>query len=117
MSSHQLSNYLRSYRKRTGLSQDDVAFLMGVESGAKVCRYERFARVPNLRTAFAYEVIFDTPASELFGGCYQQIEKQVTQRAIRLLRRITKNRSIHGESKNARFLLSMVPDSRPTKAH
>src|SRR4051812_34347003 len=81
MSSTPLPNYLRSYRKRSGLSQDEVAFLLGTQSGAKVCRYERFVREPSLATALAYEAIFQRPASELFGGLYQEIEKKVAGRA------------------------------------
>ena len=81
MSSTSLPNYLRSHRKRLGLSQDEVAFLLGSQSGAKVSRYERFARGASLETALALEAIFQKPASELFGGLYQEIEKQVVARA------------------------------------
>jgi len=87
MSSPQLPNYLRANRKRLALSQEDVAFLLGTQSGAKVCRYERFAREPNLETAFAYEAIFQRSARELFGGLYQKIEKAVVERAKALARR------------------------------
>jgi DNA-binding XRE family transcriptional regulator len=82
-----LPNYLRASRKRLALSQDDVAFLLGVECGAKVCRYERFARVPNLECALACEVIFQRPASELFAGLYQKIERQIAKRAESLLQK------------------------------
>src|SRR5688572_4692979 len=81
MISPQLPNYLRANRKRLALSQDEVAFLLGTQSGAKVCRYERFAREPSLETAFAFEAIFQKPAHELFGGLYQKIEKEVAVRA------------------------------------
>jgi len=81
MSSTRLSNYLRSNRKRLALSQDEVAFLLGVKSGTKVCRYERFTRQPTLETALAFEVMFQKPVSELFGGLYQEVEEDVTARA------------------------------------
>lgn len=81
MSSSQLPNYLRSHRKRLALSQEEVAYLLGVQSGAKVSRYEQFARQPSLETAFAFEVIFQRSASELFGGLYQKVEREVTARA------------------------------------
>ena len=54
---------------------------MGTQSGAKVCRYERFVREPSLETALAYEAIFQRPVRELFGGLYQRIEKEVAARA------------------------------------
>ncbi len=81
MTSSQLPNYLRANRKRLALSQDEVAFLLGTRSGAKVCRNERFVREPSLETAFAYEVIFQKPARELFGGLYHRIEQEVAARA------------------------------------
>src|SRR5207253_2299098 len=77
----QLPNYLRSNRKRLALSQEDVAFLLGTQGGAKVCRYERFAREPSLETALAFEAIFQRPASELFGGLYQKVQQKVAARA------------------------------------
>src|SRR5437867_11982887 len=78
---HRLSNYLRTHRKRVGLSQDDVAFLLGCRSGAKVSRYERLARRPSLETAFAYEAVFGVPARELFAGVYEKVEEQIKKRA------------------------------------
>lgn len=76
-----LPNYLRANRKRLALSQEDVAFLLGKEGGAKVSRYERFAREPNLETALACELIFQRAVCELFSGLYQRIEREVAARA------------------------------------
>ena len=85
MNSTQLPNYLRANRKRLALSQDEVAFLLGTKSGAKVCRYERFVREPSLRTALAYEAIFQRSVSELFSGLYRQAEQDVAERAKTLI--------------------------------
>jgi transcriptional regulator with XRE-family HTH domain len=79
--SRKLQNYVRTYRKRAGLSQDEMAQLLGCRSGAKVSRYERFARQPTLETAFAYEAVFGAPAHELFGGVYEQSLAAIQQRA------------------------------------
>ena len=81
MTSHYLLNYLRSNRKRLALTQDDVAFLLGIQSGAKVCRHETFVCEPSLATALAYEVISQRPARELFAGLFKKIEREVAQRA------------------------------------
>lgn len=89
MSSH-LPNYVRAQRKRLGLSQADVAVLLGAESGAKVCRYERFAREPSLRTALACEALFQTSVSELFAGLYEVAEREVARRAKVLCRQTAK---------------------------
>lgn len=81
MASSPLTNYLRKHRKRLGLSQDEVAFLLGTQSGTRVCRNERFVREPSLETALAYEVIFQQPIRELFRGLFRKIEKEVAARA------------------------------------
>lgn len=84
MTSSRFSNYLRANRKRLTLSQDEVAFLLGAQSGAKVSRYERFAREPSLKTALAYQVICQQPVSELFRGLYEEVESEVSERARQL---------------------------------
>ena len=76
-----LHNYLRTYRKRAGFSQADVAFLLGCAGGSKVSRYERFAREPALKAALAYSVVFGVPLQELFAGVHAKIEQTIVKRA------------------------------------
>lgn len=90
--SSKLTHYLRTYRKRSGLSQQEVAFLLGCRSGAKVSRYERFVREPSLRAAMACEVIFHAKLKELFAGIYEQAERNVAKRARMLVRRLAGHR-------------------------
>src|SRR2546429_9576493 len=68
MATHKLENYLRTYRKRSGLTQREVAFLVGCRNGAQVSRYEKRRRLPPLRTALACEAAFGVPVAELFAG-------------------------------------------------
>jgi transcriptional regulator with XRE-family HTH domain len=73
--------YLLSYRKRSALSQGEVAFLLGIRSGSKISHYERFNREPGLQTALAYEAIYQKPVSELFPGLFEKIQREVKARA------------------------------------
>jgi transcriptional regulator with XRE-family HTH domain len=82
-----LPNYLRTYRKRSYFSQDEVAFLLGCKNGSKVSRYENFSRRPTPETIFAYEIIFRVPVRELFAGIYQNVEGDVLRRAQLLVRK------------------------------
>lgn len=112
--SSRLPNYLRSSRKRLGLSQEEVAFLLGATNGAKVCRYERFSRRPSLETALACEVIFRTPARELFSGLYQRVNREVSERAKVLAHRIQRcPPTTHMQQKNA-ALRSIVAQKAKT---
>lgn len=91
-----LPNYLRTHRKRVALSQEEVAFMLGVngmDKGIKVSRDENLSREPSLRTALAYEAIYGRPVRELFAGLYEQVEQNVAKRAKLLsFRKITKRR-------------------------
>ena len=81
MRAHKLPNYLRTYRKRLGFSQDEMAFLLRLHDGPKVCHYERYRLTPSLETALSYEVIFKTPVKELVRGMYRKVERSVAARA------------------------------------
>lgn len=79
-----LPNYLRTNRKHISLSQEEVAFLLGIkgmDKGGKVSRDENHARTPTLETALAYEAIYGKPIRELFAGIYEQIARDVSSRA------------------------------------
>lgn len=79
------------YRKRSCLTQTEVAYLLDLHDGAKVSRYERFKRLPSLETALAYRAVFRQPIDELLAGTYDDIEKHVRCRARRLCLRVRRS--------------------------
>ena len=83
-------NRLRIHRKRHGLSQADVAFLLGCRSSAKSSRYEKCVRRPSIQTVFAFELIFGIPNHELFAGLYDLVRHKTLKRAELLLQRLMK---------------------------
>jgi transcriptional regulator with XRE-family HTH domain len=88
MTPHRLENYLRSYRKESGLSQQEVAFLLGCEDGTVVSRYEKRRRLPPIDTALACEEIFGVPVGELFVGMRQSVGKDIAKRRLELRSRL-----------------------------
>lgn len=86
MSEKRLNNYLRSYRRRNRLSQDEIAFLLGGKCGTRISRYETECRLPSLETALAYEAILGVPVRELFAGRFEKVDKEVKERALLLVR-------------------------------
>jgi transcriptional regulator with XRE-family HTH domain len=84
-----LPNYLRTHRRRHGLSQAEIAMLLGAVSGTKTSRYENFTRMPGALTVFAFEIVFNQPASELFAGHYEAIRLAVQERAGRLVEQLS----------------------------
>lgn len=96
-----LQNYLRTYRKRSQLSQDEVAFLLGVQTGTRVTRHEGAYRVPTLQTALGYEVLFDVPMRELFPEEVQKVESIIRARLPELIRKVKED---GGEEQKLAFL-------------
>ena len=85
---NKLPNYLRMHRRRHGLSQAELASIIGGQSGTRVSRYERGSRLPSLETALAFEAIFKTPVHELFAGVCEHVELRVCEQAKLLLDRV-----------------------------
>lgn len=86
-----LSNYIRSYRKRSGLTQDEVAYVVGLLNDSSVTRMESGKRLPDLKTAFALEVLFGVSARELFPGMFLKIENRTIDRIGVLAATLMKN--------------------------
>jgi transcriptional regulator with XRE-family HTH domain len=84
MSSRTLPHYLRSHRKAFGLTQKEVGRILGFKNGHSVCQFENFRDIPRLQVMLAYEVLFDTPASQLLAGISEAI-RFVVHRRIRSL--------------------------------
>ena len=84
-----LHNYLRTHRKRSSLTQGEVAFLLGCRHKTKVSDYEHRARRPVLETALAYAVVFGVPVCELFAGMFDEVELDTRQRARALARKLS----------------------------
>ena len=107
-----MRNYIRTHRKRIGLTQDDVAILLGCLNGTPVSRLERRSRKPNLRVAFACQVIFGIPAHELFPGIYQEVERLTIQRVDRLLKRIESRPVSAADQAKRHALMSVITMQR-----
>ena len=88
MATQRLENYLRTHRKRSGLTQREVAFLLGWKTDGSLGRYEKRRRLPPLKTAIACEEIFGVPVGELFAGVRQAVGKDIEKRRLELRTRL-----------------------------
>ncbi len=118
MKPRQLENYLHSYRKESGLSQQEVAFLLGCEDGTLVSRYEKRRRLPPIETALACEEIFGVPFAELFAGMRQSVGKDVAKRRLELKLRL-ESKALKGSAAqiNAYKLRWLADRERPLVAN
>lgn len=82
--SRKLPTYVRSFRRRHGLSHENFAFLLGVKSSSHVSRIERAERRPNAPILIACSLIFGCPATDLFPMLFADARAGLLQRAQKL---------------------------------
>src|SRR5258708_13192012 len=73
-------SYLRSHRLRWGLSQGELAHLLGWKRAEVVSRIEKKQRPPTLKLVIACFILFGTPAAGLFPDISASIEIDVMAR-------------------------------------
>ena len=88
-----LNNYLRTHRKRIGFTQKEIAFLIGSNDSAKVSHFETFKHIPQLKTSFAYEIIFNQKSKKLFLGTFEKVTKDTRCKAKELLHKLENSSS------------------------
>jgi transcriptional regulator with XRE-family HTH domain len=72
-------NRLWQARKRLGLGQKQVAFLIE-KAVDEVSRYERGIHLPELQTLLALEIVYGTPLRLLFRELYEQVHDRIAER-------------------------------------
>src|SRR5205823_2755661 len=94
-------NYLRSYRLRWGLSQGELANLLGWKRADVISRIEKKQRPPTLRLVIACFILFGAPAAELFPDISASIETGVMARVWELYEKIQGDSSMKTKIKIA----------------
>jgi transcriptional regulator with XRE-family HTH domain len=73
-------NYLRSYRLRWGLSQRQLANLLGWRGSEVISRIEKKQRAPSVKFVIACFILFGASAAELFPDITAGVETLVIAR-------------------------------------
>jgi DNA-binding XRE family transcriptional regulator len=79
-----IANYLRTHRKRAGLSQRELAGLLGYTDEGAISRHEQSQTLPPLLIAISYEIIFKAPVSALFPGIHGTLQEGIEDRLLEL---------------------------------
>ena len=85
MPTQKLAHHLRACRKRSGLSQREVAYLLGADTRTQLSLFERRRQPPTLRAAFAFEALYGAPLAEMFAGIHDTAGRELRRRARRLV--------------------------------
>src|SRR5579864_8394666 len=78
---HAAFNYVRTFRQRHALTEDELAFLVSHHSHTPISRIETGRPVPTLGVGLALEVLFKQSPRHMFPGLYETVEDEVMRRA------------------------------------
>ena len=102
---HRIKTYLRPLRRRWGITQKELAFLIGAKTGPAISRIEGGTRTPSRVTAFACALVFGATLPELFPEFSSEIREDVRRRANELYEELQGN-----PSKVTRLKLDFLED-------
>lgn len=99
--------YLRTHRRVWGLTQRELAALMGFASATHISRIENGKRAPTVEVAFACQVLFGIPPSAMFPHAYALVEEKVMRNIYRLHLALNNTTSLSGLRKRELFSLAL----------
>jgi transcriptional regulator with XRE-family HTH domain len=102
--SPKLGSYLRTIRLKSGLTQKDVAALLGLETGSAISRTEKGNGIPSLAILLGYCIIFEIHPKDIVPRMYQDIEKDVYAQAHVLVAHLEKRHATSALSERLKFL-------------
>ncbi len=107
--------YLRTLRRNWGLSQRELATLIGTVRPMQVSNYENSKRAPKIEVALACQVIFGVPPSTMFPDAYALAEEEVMRNMYRMDQALQNTISLPGLRKRELFALALQRAVRPPK--
>lgn len=90
-------NFLKLTRKRTQLTQIDLASLFQIGDFANVSRWEQGLRSPSVEILLGYHLLFDIPIDSLFDLQKQALKQALTPRIddrVKYLKSLSKDAKV-----------------------
>jgi transcriptional regulator with XRE-family HTH domain len=81
-----IPNSLRKYRRARGLTQKDVARILGLESTSLISRWESGFCLPKAITIFKLAVLYRTMADALFIDLRRLLQKDILRAEKKVMR-------------------------------
>lgn len=94
---------LKSYRERTSISLQDMAFIIGIDIG-NLSKIENGKLEPNLLVLFSYHIILKIPIERLFKHHYPEITKNCLRNGIALKDKLIEDMSTPHIGKRLRLV-------------
>jgi len=95
-------------RRNWGLTQRELAWIIGTVSSMQVSRYENSKRAPKVEVALACQAIFGVPPSTMFPDAYTIAEEEVMRNMYRMDEALKNTTSPSGMRKRELFSLALA---------
>ncbi len=82
--SRHFPNKFRKYRKLSGYSQQEVAWLIGHRTTSRLSRWERGAGKPSVENLYKLSVLYKTLMEVLCGDSCKEARKEIIDRIKRI---------------------------------
>ena len=99
MSHRPLASYLRTHRRKSGLTQHELARILGYAHGGPVSRHELATDIPSFSAGLGYQAVFRISVSDMFPGMYQAIESTIESRLAEFERELTGRNATSADAK------------------
>lgn len=106
-------NFLRLYRKRSPLTQSDIAYLLELPDDSNISRYEKGQREPGIGFLLVYHLLFDTTIESFFEYQSAEVKSSLVKRIESLNIELRKEPSNAKHISKIKFLEQVI--SRLTK--
>ena len=97
-------NFLRLHRKRSPLTQADIAYLMSLPDYSNISRCEKGQRSPSVELLLVYHHLFDTSVESFFEPQSDSILSTLLERIKQLASDLKKEEDIPKNASRIRFL-------------
>jgi DNA-binding XRE family transcriptional regulator len=79
-----MASHVRVHRRKSGLSQTELAAILGTLGPVGISRHEQSVALPKFLVAVGYEIVFRVPIAELFPGVYETLRIDIEARLLNL---------------------------------
>jgi transcriptional regulator with XRE-family HTH domain len=103
-----IPNYLRVYRKKTPLTQSDIAFLLDMDDYSSISRYEKGKRVPSIDLLIMYHFLFNVPIEDFFEEKSLTITSKLNLRIKELIAKLKSDTTTSNNLQRAKYLEEVI---------
>jgi len=100
-------NYLKIFRKKSKLTQDDIAYIFEIQKSS-ISRYEKGKRLPPLPIILFYHLLFNVSLSTLFKYMYFDYKQRVLKRTKDLIELLNEDSTSPRAQERISYLQNVV---------